>query len=127
ALRGGKVEVGHEAGNAAVQLFGKGRQQVMAAQARLHMANVDAAIEGAEGCNLNGRGVALDQDPVGRQRLESLVDAVEESAAEGRQGLAMLHYLELEIRREPEVCQRSLQHFPMLAGGHEAAVKLRPR
>ena len=127
-VRGGEVEVAHHSRDPSVQLLGKGRTQIVATQSCLHMSDKNAAIERAQGGNLNSCRITLDQQHARTLPGQQTIDGVKESSAEAREALVRQHDIQFDVRSHAEIGECLMQHFAMLAGGAEKNLEpFRPR
>ena len=79
------------------------------------MAHLYAGIEGRErGCR-RGRGVAMDQHPVGSHLAQHSLHALEDGGGDVGKSLRILHHLEIRVRAQIEEADHLIQHFRMLA------------
>ena len=126
AGRGGEVEGGDLAGQAAVHLLGPGAPAVEGAQAGLDVADGYARVEGGEGSGEGGGRVPVDEDEPGLFRLEHRAEALEHPGGDVCEALAALHDVEVVLRRDAELAQDAVQHLAVLGGYADHALKLGP-
>ena len=123
---GAKVEIGDIPHQLAVHLLREGGVLVPGAQAGLHMAHRDLAVEGRQGPGEGGGGVPVNQHQVGPGLLQHPLHAQQALGGDGGQGLPGLHDVEIVIGRQAENLQHRIQHFPVLGGDAADGLDVRP-
>ena len=97
--RGSEVEAGELGEQSAIGFLGEGVQQVVGAQARLHMANGNLLVEGGQAGRKGGGGVPLHQHQLRGVGLEIIAKALQRGAGHMREGLAWSHQVQILISR----------------------------
>ena len=115
-LRGGEVILAHDVDDLAVELLRPGAVDVVRAQAGLHMPHGDLQVEASERRGEAGRGVAVDQDHVGRLVLEDGLELEQHVARHVEQRLARLHDRQVVVGSHIEDAQHLVEHLAVLAG-----------
>lgn len=115
-LRGGEVILAHDVDGLAVELLRPGAVDVVRAQAGLHMPHGDLQVEASERRGEAGRGVAVDQDHVGRLVLEDGLELEQHVARHVEQRLARLHDRQVVVGSHIEDAQHLVEHLAVLAG-----------
>lgn len=119
-LRRGEVVLAHDVDRLAVELLRPGAVDVVRAQAGLHMPHGDLQVETRERRGEAGRGVAVDQDHVGRLVLEDGLELKQHVARHVEQRLARLHDRQVVVGSHVEDVQHLVEHFAVLARhGHD--------
>ena len=127
-LRGCEVVLAHDIDRLAVELLGPGAVDVVRAQAGLHMPHGDLQVETRERRGEAGRGVAVDQDHVGRLVLEDGLELKQHVARHVEQRLARLHDRQVVVGSHIEDAQNLVQHLAVLAGhSHDGLELIRTR
>lgn len=127
-LRGREVVLAHDVDRLAVELLRPGAVDVVRAQAGLHMPHGDLQVETRERCGEAGRGVAVDQDHVGRLVLEDGLELKQHVARHVEQRLARLHDRQVVVGSHIEDAQNLVQHLAVLAGhSHDGLELIRTR
>ena len=127
-LRGREVVLAHDVDRLAVELLRPGAVDVVRAQAGLHMPHGDLQVETRERCGEAGRGVAMDQDHVGRLVLEDGLELKQHVARHVEQRLARLHDRQVVVGSHIEDAQNLVQHLAVLARhGHDGLELIRTR
>lgn len=123
-LRGGEVVLAHDVDRLAVELLRPGAVDVVRAQAGLHMPHGNLQVETRERRGEAGRGVAVDQDHVGRLVLEDGLELEQHVARHVEQRLARSHDRKVVVGRHVEDAQDLVQHLAVLAGHGDYGLEL---
>lgn len=127
-LRGGEVVLAHDVDRLAVELLRPGAVDVVRAQAGLDVAHGNLKVKARERRGEAGRGVAVDQDHVGRLVLEDGLELEQHVARHVEQRLARLHDRQVVVGSHIEDAQNLVQHLAVLAGhGHDGLELIRTR
>lgn len=127
-LRGREVVLAHDVDRLAVELLRPGAVDVVRAQAGLHMPHGDLQVETRERRGEAGRGVAVDQDHVGRLALEDGLELKQHVARHVEQRLARLHDRQVVVGSHTEGAQNLVEHLSVLAGhSHDGLELIRTR
>jgi hypothetical protein len=100
--------------------------QVAGAQAGLDVADGDVPVEGGQGGDETGGGVAMHQHDVGPGLLIGPVELVQQVAGQAVEGLVLGHHLEVLVDPQAEGGEHLLEHLAVLAGGADMQVDLGP-
>ncbi|MNL35908.1 hypothetical protein D3C87_1579670 [compost metagenome] len=111
------MQVGDDAGQVPVGFLRPGCTQVTGTQTCLDVADGYLAIEGGEGGNEAGGGVAVYQHDIRMHPLVGFVEMPQQLFGETVEGLALGHHLQVFIDRQLERVEDLLEHFPVLACG----------
>ncbi|MNQ85950.1 hypothetical protein D3C85_1011280 [compost metagenome] len=80
------------------------------------MADGQLAIEGGEGGNEAGGGVAMDQHDIRLHPLVGFVQMFQQLLGQTIEGLALSHHLQVFVDHQLERVEHLLEHLPVLAG-----------
>lgn len=113
------MEAGDEADRAPIELLGKWVVDGLGSQTGFDVAKRNAAVERPEPGHKRGRRVALSEHHGRLQAVEKAVQALHRAAGHLRQGLALLHDVQVFVRREAERREGTQKDFPVLTGGNQ--------
>ena len=106
---------------------GNGEREVAGAQARLDVADRNAAVEAGQRRAQHGRRVALHEHHVGRQLGEGPVGPLDQPGGEPGERLVRLHRLQVGVDGDAEQVDHLLDHLAVLAGVDDHAAAARRR
>ncbi|MCY1404677.1 hypothetical protein D9M71_198920 [compost metagenome] len=127
SLVGGReMQVGDDAGQAPVGFFGPRRLEVAGAQPGLDVGDRDLPVEGGEGGDETGGGVAMHQDDIRLVAVVAVIELAQQLFGKTVEGLALGHDLQVFIDAQAKGSQHLFEHFPVLAGGTDHQIDFRP-
>ncbi len=112
----GEEQVGHRVDHPAVGFFRIGMVFVECAQARFHVADLHARVEGRQGRRHGGGGVALHQQQVELLLPQDLAHLRQHGGGDVLQGLVFSHQVELIVGADAEQFDQRRHHVLVLAG-----------
>ena len=112
--RGGKMVIGYDPGEAAVQFLRIGPVFVPGAQARLHVPHRNPEIIRRQGRAKGGRGIPVDQDHIRPLLRQDLPEASQDPDGDVKEVLVRGHEVQVIIRHDPEDFQHLVQHLAVL-------------
>jgi hypothetical protein len=111
------VQGGQARGYHTIHLLGKWLGQVPRAQTGFHVSYRHVLVEGRQGGDQCGGGVALHEHHIRTLRLDYRLERRQDARRDLRQSLPRLHQIQVVIRSHSEGCQHLVEHRAVL-GGH---------
>jgi hypothetical protein len=110
-----EMPIGERGRQAPVHLLGEGGKRVAGAQAGLDVRDLDPPMEGCKRAGERCRRVALNDDDVGRDLDQHIVEAGEYPCGETGKRLVRRHQVEIIVRFDPEQIEHLVQHLAVLS------------
>ena len=122
--RGGEVQLGQLGDQATIRLLREGIEQVVGAQAGLHMPHRNLLVEGSQGTGKSGGGVALHQHQIGALAGEFLLQPLQGRTGDVGERLVGGHQGQIVIGLQTEQIHHLAHHLAMLAGEHHSGAEI---
>ena len=113
---GSEIQIGERRNEAAVHFFGEGAKLVKGAEAGFDVSNADFFLKCDESSGKGGRGVSLNEQPIGADFAKDRGQGLEDARGKFERGLVVLHEIQIVIGRDAKNAKHLVEKVAMLRG-----------